>query len=176
MPEISGRRAEIQNIRILAIRNAISNGIKSDRKLTQIANKAEEDFTDNMGLKSEKRFDEYAKLVPIIKSVSKTPLLEDSMLGIDRWVTFDQKFHLPVLPLQIKSSQSSVETFKNGDPEKNILPDISYTRLLGCMIVIDTGPSITFINFQVELRHEINRIKSLLEDNRTLHNLFLTKR
>jgi hypothetical protein len=153
---------QINNVRQRAVHRAIGNGIMDDGLLTIVANKAERDFTDEVGKKSEERFDKFANKIKFVKSVSDAPLLADLFLGIDKWMTFDESFKLPRLPVQVKSSRDGVNLFKYGDAERHIDPDPTFTRMKGLMLVINSGPSMTAKMFKRQLLSEAKRIKNVL--------------
>lgn len=159
---------QINGIRREAVHKAIGNGIINDGLLTIIANKAERNFTDGVGKKSEERFDKFANKIKFVKSVSNAPLLEDLFLGIDKWITFDESFKLPQLPVQVKSSRDGVDLFKYGDIEKDIEPNPTFTRMKGLMLVINSGPSMTLKMFKRQLLCEAKRIKNLLDSGHIL--------
>jgi len=158
-------QSQIDSIRHKALHNALVNGIKNDSVLTEIANRAEEDYTDKIGEESESRFIEYSKNIKFVKSVSDTHPLEDHLLSIDKWITFDKSLSLPDLPVQIKSSYRGVFVFKNGDSKNFIKPNWVYKHLSGLMVVVNCGPLVKPKEFRLQLLKEATRIRELIDTN-----------
>lgn len=171
--ESESTTASILKVRHDAIHEALLRGVTSDAALTQIANKAELLYTDEIGRESEMRFDEYVQLTKFVENVSIARKIEDVFLGIDRWITFDKSLRLPPLPVQIKSSFEGVNRFMYGCEEEGVEPDPIFQHLYGIMVVINSGPHVTFRGFRTNLLSEVNRIQKIIDEKRYPPGIYL---
>jgi len=149
------RHNAFSNARMNAVFDSIRQGNSSPDELIKAAREAELDKIVEIRMKSEKRFKYYAKRLKAIKSFREADPLDDVYEGIDFWVSLDEKFNLPELPVQIKSSFKDVTAFKQGVP---------FERPKGIEIVTNTGPSTKFKGFNRQIFEEISRIKEILEN------------
>ncbi len=171
----SPRQKRLDDARHSAIHEALVKGITNDGELTIIANKAELEFTNKLGRESEERFDEYIGKLDIVKNVFNPFGIEDMLLGIDRWIKFDDSLNLPILPVQIKSSNENVKTFIHGDPKKGIGANPAFITFGGFILVINTGESVDFDDFQYHLFKEVERVNRMLDRRQDFREKLINK-
>ena len=120
---------------------------------------------DEIGEESENRFTIFAERMAMVEHVRESSAEEDIYGGIDKWILFKPELKLPELPVQIKSSYRQTILFMYGDQKKGILPDPSFSKLHGMMMVMNCGPSVEEGYFKRQIRSEIQRIKQTLKVN-----------
>jgi len=141
-----------------AMSQAEANGIADPLKLKEIREDAIKQEIYKIGRKSEKRFLDLIFEYPYASFVRIGSHADDLEQGVDFWLKLDTKFNLPLLPVQVKSSDRDAKRFKKNDT--------NYENAQRTILVLNAGPSVKskklFIN---ELEAEINRVRQILENH-----------
>jgi hypothetical protein len=151
----SKERDAFARARLDAMLSAHAAGLTSNEDLENAAYEAEKRQIERVGVKSERRFDRFCRESEmLVVRVRKGTPLEDVYDATDRWIVLAERYGLPELPVQIKSSFRGVREFKKNNN--------GYSKLAGLVIVVNSGPSISLGNLRTQINDEAKRIQHLL--------------
>ncbi|HJX46185.1 MAG TPA: hypothetical protein VJ399_03415 [Patescibacteria group bacterium] len=144
-----------KHLRLDAMLEALNKGVKNPDDILAAADAAQAHFTNRKGWGSEQRFCDYIHVIHVVENTIPSSNKAQEK-GIDFWLKFKENYGLPKIPVQIKSSDERVISFKRSR---------KYMDLNKAIIVLNVGSYISKTRFRRDFSEEFHRVLFLLREN-----------